>query len=1690
MKRELSITQLLSEWPRHWIGTFARYIYIKSMYLMPVCMLLSASHHLHAQTALPGKVEAEAYTAMSGVQTETTADTGGGLDVGWIDPNDWMDYSVNVQTAGNYTVSYRIASNIAAPSLQLKTTANTYTVNLPNTGAYQTWTTVTSTIALSAGVQTIRITALTNGFNFNWMQFASAGGTNVALNKTTTSSSSEGIFVSANAVDGNTGTRWASNYNANEWIAIDLTQNYSITKVVLNWEAASAKSFDVEVSADNATWTSIYHTDTGAGGVQTLNITGQGRYVRMRATVRNTTYGYSLFEFEVYGTPSTINAPPVANAGADKTMTLPTNSVTINGTGSDPNGDPITYSWTKVSGGAATLTNATTATLTASGLVQGSYTFRLTVADNKGASATDDVIVTVNPAATNSPPIANAGADQTITLPTNTVAITGSGSDPNGNPITYSWTKVSGGAATLNNATTATLTASALVQGSYTFRLTVSDNKGASASDDVIVTVNPQATGCTQIISVGKTATASSVLAGNNASFAVDGNVNTRWESAYADPQWITIDLGSVQSICKVSLNWETASGKSYQIQTSTDNTNWNNIYNTTTGDGGIDDLTVTGSGRYVRMYGTARNTGYGYSLYEFSVTQGQGTADTQAPTAPTNVTATPAVFAVTIGWAASTDNVGVVSYKIYQTTSLLATVDGSNNSMTISGLNPDTQYTYTVKAVDAAGNESAGTNVTFKTQTNGSGSGATGIGNIALQMPATASSFTATNTASLAVDGNITSRWESAFTDSEWITIDLGLKYQIGRVILNWEAASGKDYLIQVSDNNTTWTTIFEFNQSGLPVENRKDDLLVSGAGRYVRMQGKLRNSPWSFSLFEFQIYSPGSGPDDIPNPDPNPNPAPVPPGASTFNIASPAVDAMITDTRRPTLTWNASAGAVKYEVWLNITRTDYDWYALGNLLDRFTKMGEVTTTNYLLQQDLVDRWTYKWYIVAVNGSGAKTYSTLGKFGLYIPVIEQQADGINIVNGARDLNKNGAIEPYENWKLTPAARTADLMSRMTIQEKAYQMFYNAQAYPMSGWAFGPGTVSDMFTKQKACATTRLGIPFVSSGDCIHGYSTTYPTQSAMAASRNLEIVRQCGDVQRQEQYAVGFRGALAPLAEVGTKVLYPRIQEGNGEDSHFAAAMVKALICGLQGGPEINPKSVIVTTKHWPGEGAGGEAGIVYDGVTIKYHMRPWFATVEANAGGVMPGYAGSSYLDPGGPGAGDSKKILDYLRNVVKFTGVITTDWLPYGSWVNAANAGSDVMGGADPGAVGFDMNTFITQVGETRINEAVNRILLTKFKLGVFEDPYGDPVNGPNTWFTADKVNIVTDAARQSMTMLKNNAMLPLNLPSGSNLLVTGSRADNGDSYSIWTSYFHDEYGAKTMFQAIKEKAATKGITATLNTATNPKAAIVILGEPSYTHGTAWDKNQPYIHDAYYPVSNTNEYDLTTLNNVKAMGIPYVVVVIMPRPYVLTDVVSSANAVLIAYRPGDGGGPALAQILFGEYPPKGKLPWQLPRSMDQVGTDDLSDAKERWDLPFDLGATPAQIQEIRAKIAAGEQLQPIYGDPLFQYGFGIQGYSSAREAVEETPVAENTKFAAKRNPVRAYPNPSSQFIMVETDLKGRGEIQMQSVGTGQTLLTHSVNNLEQPTRVETSKLSPGLYILKVNSAEGIKAIIVMKE
>ncbi|WP_197042850.1 discoidin domain-containing protein [Microbispora rosea] len=1118
--------------------------------------------------------------------------------------------------------------------------------------------------------------------------------------KTATASSAENAGTPASAaVDGDAGTRWSSAFGDPQWLQVDLGTTATLSQVILSWEAAYATAFKIQVSDNATTWTDLYSTTTGTGGTQTLNVTGSGRYVRVYGTARATGYGYSLWEFQVYGTTGTSSGCTGPNAALNRTAT---------------------------------------------------------------ASSTEN--------------------------------------------------------------------------------------------------------------------------AGTPASAAVDGDAGTRWSSAAADPQWLQVDLGSATTICKVVLTWEAAYATAFKIQVSGNATTWTDLYSTTTGTGGTQTLDVTGSGRYVRLYGTARATGWGYSLWEFAVhTSGGGTTDPPP-------TGTP-----------------ISAYK-----------------------------------------------------------------------QVTASSWEGGNAPAAALDGRTTTRWSSQYSDDQWLRVDLGGAGHITGVTLNWESAYATGYRIEVSANGTSWTPIHTTTSGKGGVEN----LSVTGDGRYVRFVGTARATGYGYSLWEFQVF--GTVDTAATTAPLLSAPTKAPATTGQFALSAPADKAMITDTRRPAFSWAAVSGAVRYEVWLNVSRTDYDFTASGNLIDLYTKVAEPTGTSYTPTWDIPDRWTYKWYVVAVSGSGARTTSNIRTFSLYLPDIEQVADGVPVVDGARDLNKNGTIEPYENWRLPVETRVNDLLGRMTPEEKAYQMFYNAQAYPLSGWHFGPALPNDLHAVLLSASGTRLGIPPVSAGDTIAGYQTTYPLQSTLAAGKDYSLDYKLGDMQRREELEVGARGVLGPLAEVGTKVLYPRIQEGNGENADVAAAQVRALVAGLQGGPELNPASVLATVKHWPGEGAGGEAGITYDAVTIKYHMIPFRAAMEAGAVNIMPGYAGSSYLDPGGSGAGDSKPILDYLRNNLGYTGLITTDWLPSSVWVKAANAGSDVMGGADPGATGFTMATFLANVPIARINDAVTRILRLKFTLGVFERPYGDPVNGPYRFHQPSYVALANQAARESVTLLKNNGALPLKLKAGDNVVVAGPRATDGSACCIWTSFFHQEYGSQTLLDAVRARAATAGVNVYQDTGPSPKLAIVAVGEPTYTHATAWVKEQPQL-----PADQ-----LSVIQNFKNQGIPVVVVLTLPRPIVISEWNGLADAIVVTYRGGEEVGPATASLLFGDYTPRGRLPWQLPRSLDQVlkpgGGDVLADAVEDWNLPYDLGATAAQRAEIRARIDAGQTVPTTYGNPLYPYGAGLQGWS----------------------------------------------------------------------------------------------------
>ncbi|WP_367870726.1 tandem-95 repeat protein [Luteolibacter sp. Populi] len=326
---------------------------------------------------------------------------------------------------------------------------------------------------------------------------------------------------------------------------------------------------DTGGSISSHAWTQVSGPGTaGLSGNASANLTASaliaGSYV-FRLTVTDNS-GLTASDDAVVTVTAAASNPPVANAGADKAITLPTSSVTFNGSGTDTGGSITGYAWTQVSGpGTAGLSGNTSANLTASALVAGSYVFRLTVTDNSALTASDDVTVVVS-APGSGAPVANAGADKTVTLPTSSVVLSGSGTDSGGSISSYAWTQVSGpNTATRGGAATATLTASGLVQGGYVFRLTVTDNSGLTASDDVIVTVNPAAGSSGQVLTTLMLVNADTdqelgpMTTGMSIDLAVTPNISVRADTSPAP-------VGSVRFSFNDTVNLRTESGPPYTI--------------------------------------------------------------------------------------------------------------------------------------------------------------------------------------------------------------------------------------------------------------------------------------------------------------------------------------------------------------------------------------------------------------------------------------------------------------------------------------------------------------------------------------------------------------------------------------------------------------------------------------------------------------------------------------------------------------------------------------------------------------------------------------------------------------------------------------------------------------------------------------------------------------------------------------------------------------------------------------------------------------------------------------------------------------------------------------------------------------------------------------------------------------------
>src|SRR5664280_2411624 len=272
-----------------------------------------------------------------------------------------------------------------------------------------------------------------------------------------------------------------------------LAPDWTIT-LPINTITLSGSGSDADGTIVSYAWTKIsgplsYNIVNPTSSITTINGLVQGVYqFQLKVTDNNGATGIDIMQLTVNAAP---NQPPVANAGPDWTITLPINTITVSGSGSDADGTVVSYVWTKISGPSSyNIVNPTSAVTSINGLVQGVYQFQLKVTDNNGATATDIMQVTVN-AAPNQLPVADAGQDKIITLPTNSLTVSGSGSDADGTVVSYLWTKISGPTRyTIVSPTLTNTNITGLTQGVYQFQLKITDNNGATAIDVMQLTVN------------------------------------------------------------------------------------------------------------------------------------------------------------------------------------------------------------------------------------------------------------------------------------------------------------------------------------------------------------------------------------------------------------------------------------------------------------------------------------------------------------------------------------------------------------------------------------------------------------------------------------------------------------------------------------------------------------------------------------------------------------------------------------------------------------------------------------------------------------------------------------------------------------------------------------------------------------------------------------------------------------------------------------------------------------------------------------------------------------------------------------------------------------------------------------------------------------------------------------------------
>jgi len=594
-----------------------------------------------------------------------------------------------------------------------------------------------------------------------------------------------------------------------------------------------------------------------------------------------------------------------------------------------------------------------------------------------------------------------------------------------------------------------------------------------------------------------------------------------------------------------------------------------------------------------------------------------------------------------------------------------------------------------------------------------------------------------------------------------------------------------------------------------------------------------------------------------------------------------------------------------------------------------------------------------------------------------------------------RDLNGNGELDIYEDPSKSIELRIDNILSQMTLEEKAGMMFIHGA--PVSEDALPDGKVGlkgisarlpsvaenitdrkmthfniwsiptdlDIYAKwynatQQFAEKTRLGIPITIASDPRHHFSNNIFSMSAdgfsqfcetlgLAALGDEKFIKEFANIVRQEYLALGIRESLHPQIDLATEPRWPRINGAFGEDAQLTAKMVTAYIEGMQGA-SLNENSIACMTKHFPGGGPQKEGldphfsiqkGQIYPGDNFDYHLIPFEAAFKSNTAAIMPYYGIPTDQTEENVAMAYNKTIITtLLREKYQYDGVVCTDWglitdVPMGPgivWKARAwgveelsekdrakkiiDAGCDQFGGEMKPELIIELVNE-GSLTEARIDVSIKRLLRQKFQLGLFDNPFID-VSKVSEVVGKKEFRVLGERSqKESMTLLKNESILPL---SKNTLKVY---IENMDSTVV------------SNYATVVEKPEVADI------------AIIRLNTPWYPA----DTNVPMALGFHHgDLDFKGEDKARILKLLKT--VPTVVNIYLDRPAVIPDITNTAQALIADYGASDH---SVCEVLFGNASPKGKLPFELPSSMEAV-------YNQKTDVPYDSE------------------------NPLFKFGFGL--------------------------------------------------------------------------------------------------------